>query len=52
MNTLEEQDEWVIDDRRNTQRDLIRHSLDEIAKPRTRNRPSAIDAHCRPFLPI
>ena len=31
MNTLEEQDEWVIDDRRNAQRDIIRQSLDEIA---------------------
>ena len=31
INTLEEQDEWMIDDRLNAQRDIIRQSLDQIA---------------------
>ena len=31
MNTLDEQDEWMIDDKLNTQRDIIRESLAEIA---------------------
>ena len=31
MNTFDEQDEWMIDDRRDAQRDIIRQSLDAIA---------------------
>ena len=31
MNPFDEQDEWMIDDRRDAQRDIIRQSLDDIA---------------------
>ena len=31
MNTFDDQDEFIIDERRNTQRDIIRQSLDAIA---------------------